>query len=379
VRAVPSGTIVTESESRGGDGGAPSGRAQADEPAHLSEWSAYGSFTVYGTILSRIEATRRIRVGTNLEQNTQFGRRQSDGRPGGFDVSLIYALVEGCMRIKDHTLNLNPACQSNLEDSLRFEEKRKANPRSAADLPAWRCQSDKTAPDHPCVEFVPIRKWNAWQDALRRKDIDLFIGGVTAARARQGSGIRFTSGYLQYRSRLYIHGGESYVAGSGLSSWLTRDRKVGVIDASSNQALLHEIILVHDAGKNEAAKRESPRIDPRPPSLTFPALEAAMDRGEIDGVILDETFVNAHPDWLAVDLKSEEPEAWKNYLAHFIGERKKEEISIAVADNGPIEPQALFMRLQQVLDTSFVTKSYLPRLCKVFWDNTSGYSCGGLP
>src|SRR6185437_12886484 len=79
----------------------PSGDFDIDQPG-VSEWSGYGSFTVYHSILDRISKTRHVRVGTNLEQNTQFARRK-DGEPWGFDIALVKGLVEGCIEIRNHT------------------------------------------------------------------------------------------------------------------------------------------------------------------------------------------------------------------------------------------------------------------------------------
>jgi hypothetical protein len=370
VRAVPYGTIVIE-KSESGDG--------VDDSASLSNWSAYGSFTVYKSILDRIADTHHVRVGTNLEQNTQFGRRDPQGLPTGFDVSLIFGLIEGCMQLDGNKLASNPACQSYLDNQLSYlrDQLILLIPESKKHKqPPPNCKPDGTLTDpkspNLCVEFVPVRKWNAWQDALRRKDIDIMVGGVTAAAAREGSGLRFTRGYLKYQSRLYVHSGDA----STIGEWIARSRKVGVIEASSNQILLNEIKLLHDPEKGSPC-----RICPMTYSSS-PGLEAAMDRGELDGVLLDDTFVESHAGWKPLDISGEEV-AWQNYVKHFLGYRGREEIAVAVAVDGLAEPEgsaSLFSKLDEELDSHGPAGPYLPKLCELFWrpGNSSSYKCGEL-
>ena len=70
----------------------------------LSDWSAFNSFTIYPTSDARIQTTQTVRVGTNLEQNTPFSHLDEQGRATGLDISLIYTLVEQCLRYEHSCL-----------------------------------------------------------------------------------------------------------------------------------------------------------------------------------------------------------------------------------------------------------------------------------
>lgn len=386
VRAVPFGTVVLSSVS---------------DTAHLSDWSGYGSFTIYGSLTERLQANKRVRVGTNLEQNTRFARL-GPGGPYGFDISLIHDLVEGCMELRDDgpVFNGSGACHQYLEAQIAQLKAPAAPPKREPDeLPESgpprvprACDSNSedsqqrvltpAARGASClsVDFVPIRKWVQWREALRRKDIDVFVGGVTAADAREGSGIRFTNGYLSFKSHLFIHAGDVF-PDKLLRNWLIHDRAIGVIDDSSNQALLAEIIKAHNPAGSQW------KIVPRT-FASFPGVEAAMDRGEIDGAIVDDTFVVGHDEWKLVKLDQIAGMAWRNYLSHFVGEhRGGEYISAAVAIDDDKKCGAagsatdLFCALNDAVSDTFVRNVYRRDLCGVFWsaDQTSLYRCEELP
>jgi len=214
-----------------------------------------------------------------------------------------------------------------------------------------------------------------WQEAVRRKHVDVFVGGVTAGDAREGSGMYFTPGYLRFKSRLYIHQ-RDFGKGAGIQPWLTRDRKVGVIEASSSLALLEEIKKIYDTPK------EFTKLEPIEFS-SFPGMEAAMDRGVIDGMIVDDTFVSGHPDWNSLDLETLEKVAWERYAKRFLGSRKTEQISMAVAVDEKSQ-SSLFSILTQLLDGHHpdITQNHLGKLCGIFWEpaipgkTDAGFHCG---
>jgi ABC-type amino acid transport substrate-binding protein len=367
VRAVPHNTIVPENSNLPTVGEIDSSDDADAEPG-ISDWSGYGSFSVYRSILDRIVTTGRVRVGTNLEQNTQFARRK-DGDPWGFDISLVRWLIEGCTQVKDVGGKNGQRLAPNLDAGC------KAGPPATTQNRKCEAAPSNGHPAHLCVEFVGVPRWSAWQDALRRKDIDVFVGGTTAAAAREGSGLYFTPGYLWFNSRLYLHERDFTNPNSGIGPWLTRVRKVGVIESSSSLVLLQEIKKEYDSDSGPT------RIEPKEYS-SYPGLEAAMDRGEIDGMIVDDTFVSRHPDWKSFALKTLEPEAFARYAANFLGKWKDEQISMAVAvdeEGRSSSDGSLLALLSQLLNGSqpVITKTDLPKLCKIFWPtNTSSYTCG---
>jgi|HubBroStandDraft_6_1064221.scaffolds.fasta_scaffold02764_2 ABC-type amino acid transport substrate-binding protein len=337
VAAVPAGAAV-KSENDG------------DELTQLSEWSAFGSFVLQSSVLDRIIDTQHVRIGTNLEQNTQFSRRTVTGRLLGYDLSLINAIIEGCIRldrsVPPHLRYDESACGDYVARRLAQKDQLSIN---SGDFSICVPESAQL-----CVDFVPVRKWGDWQAALRRKEIDMFVGGVTAADAREKGGIRFTRGYLNYQTRLYIHRAEAIPHAMDMKHWLAMDRTIGVIDQSSNQSLLAFIRQSTGSTRVHEASFSS-----------FPALEEAMDRGEIDAVLIDETFVT-HKEWAPLtDLDKSMPAAWQEYTARFLGRRHIEQIAAAVAADGPSD--GLLEALNDSLRADIVTHKLLPTLCHSFW------------
>ena len=157
--------------------------------------------------------------------------------------------------------------------------------------------------------------------ALERHDIDLFVGSVTRAKAREVNGIRFTSGYLPFRTRLYVPRSTSEDDATEIRAWLSGKRRVGVIGDSTNQQLLSR--LIDEFGQS--------RIDSHV-FTSFPGLEAALDNGQIDGALVDDTLVS-NPHWFALEGLQHTP-AWNSYVTYYIGKKADyEEVAIAtVAD-----------------------------------------------
>jgi ABC-type amino acid transport substrate-binding protein len=353
VAPVPAGTVVNED-------------IQKDDLNRLSDWSDYGSFTLFPSVIDRIATTNVIRVGTNLEQDTRFSRRERDGHVTGFDINLIHTLVEQCLAL-DKTARPVP--------TLTFDRVRCGNyikaPSTTQALTAHapRCPASAQL----CVTLVPIQKWGDWQSALKRKEIELFIGAVTAATAREKSGILFTPGYLYYNSHIFGHAADVLAVHSDLRSWLSSPRKIGVIESSTNEYLLNQLLEDADLKKRKLAERLE-----RKPFSSFPAMEHAMDRGELDAVLIDETFVE-HDDWKPLEVRG--TLAWQDYRDNYLGRYQDEQVAIAVAVAGDRSHESrqqgdLYSALEDALSPkSPVTLLYLPELCKAFWSNSSSYSC----
>lgn len=344
VAAVPIGTAIQN-------------QPETDDLNHLSEWSSFGAFTIYSSLADRIIKTGRVRVGVNLEQNTLFSKRDNEGNVIGFDISLIYAIVEGCMSrsVVSSTISYDDQqCQKFIE---------RHPPPTTEHPPCTSTSNDSRI----CVELVPVRKWGAWQPALQRKEIDLFIGGVTAAEAREGNGVHFTRGYLPYHTRIYVRRADLPFSSLTLINWLAKPRKIGIIENSSNQELLNDIL----ASKSLAPYKDKLQSQP---FASYPSMEDAMDRGEVDGILVDETFVD-HPDWEHLDRLEDITDGWTKYVHDFLGNRKQEAISIAIATD---EKNSLFTAIDNALKKdSPISRQYIPVLCTFFWppDGTASFKC----
>jgi ABC-type amino acid transport substrate-binding protein len=306
----------------------------------LSDWSAFASFTLYGSQAARIWATKTVRVGLDLGQGTVFAQRSSDGTIRGIEISLIYTLIEGCLSFdqQDHVLRYNrSACKSYISDNQHPLDITSRN---------HSCRGDDS---HPCVSFVPIDKWGSYPAAVKRKEVDLFLGTATKAEERERSGLRFTSGYFPIETEIYGHAQDVGMSSQNLSQWLTRDRNVGAISGSTNAYVLDK--LIKEGGSSARG---------RTPSLakeefdSFPSMEAAMDKGEIDGVIIDDSFVQ-RTDWVKISgLKGKD--AWRSYLSRYV-HSNREEYAIAVAiDN---VDHSLYTALEAALRDGLVTRDKL--------------------
>jgi ABC-type amino acid transport substrate-binding protein len=345
-------------------GAAAEQNTEHDDPKRLSDWSAYATFSIQPSIMMRILSTGHIRVGTNLEQNTHFARRARDGRITGFDVSLIDALLEGCLHRQ-----IQPVERLFLDEGQCRDYIKKRLPGDPHFFQGGSCQESSSDANQLCYDLIPVAKWVDWEGALRRKEIDLFIGGVTASVGREGRGISFTRPYLTFQSKIYVRTTDLKGGRSSLGMWLTRDRLVGAVSGSSNEFLLNEIIAQRKKNKTRPQIKK-----PDQTFRTYPALESAMDRGELDGILIDETFAD-HDDWTPLaDLSQTEPKAYSSYIKTFVGSRfGTEQIAIAVAADNPGTDNLsqILNREIQTLDT----QGFISTLCNEFWPESSGYRC----
>jgi ABC-type amino acid transport substrate-binding protein len=313
------------------------------------QWSSFGSFTVDRSILERIRRTNHIRVGTNFAQDSPFSRLGNEGQELGFDIELIRTLVEGCTQLdKGAIVYRAPDCGRYL---------------STVPRPKPSCNGN-----HLCVQFVPIGTWGDWKSRLSSKDIDLFVGGITRADSREGKGILFTNGYLTYRSKLYKRP-ERVNERTTIAAWTRIPRKVGVIANSTNEEFLDRLI----------ASGNFPDLSKSGSISSFPELEHALDSGEVDGIIIDDTFVPQDDNWVAVEIPKDST-AWKSYLNKFIRISNnsqtpaREQIAIATVWDAPQSDNSLLTALNQALNSPALRK-YLSSLCRSTWNNSRSDVC----
>jgi ABC-type amino acid transport substrate-binding protein len=315
------------------------------------EWSAFGSFTVDRSILERIRRTNRIRVGTNFAQDSPFSRLGNEGEELGFDIELVRTLIEGCTELRNDGIGYDPAsCNRYL---------------STRDHPKPSCTGHNL-----CVQFVPIGKWGDWKSRLSSKDIEVFVGGITKADAREGKGIRFTDGYLTYDSRLYKRP-ESVNDRTTIGAWMRVPRTIGVIADSTNEKLLDTLI---GAGTFSTLSEKS-KIS----VSSFPELEHALDNGTVDGIIIDDTFVSQDDSWVTVDIPRDS-QAWKVYVQTFIfaspqaNLQTHEQIAVATVWDGPQSTNSLLTAINDALRSPAV-RGYLNDLCRSTWHKSRSNVC----
>jgi hypothetical protein len=318
----------------------------------LSDWSELSSFNIHRSLLHRITETHIVRVGTHFEQDTHFSRRDEGGREVGFDISLVRILVEGCLELTESAIRYNaPECAKAVAAARAVNFKN-----GIADS---TCRPSDN-PNKLCVKFVPVGSWGKWESILKRKEIDLFIGSVTRAAARERAGILFTNGYLNYQTKLYAHKTDLARQSLALSTWLSKDRVVGVIESSTNEYLLDHL-------KEEDFKSKLHKLSFR----SYPALESAMERGDLDGIIIDDSFVSKkQTDWVSIpDLVK--TNAWRTYTSEYVGPQPDggppvEQIAIATIQDETDSNGGLYSALQTALKKNEIRAILLPALCQTF-------------
>jgi hypothetical protein len=327
---------------------APVGTNSRLHPADPLQWSAFGSFTLDQSILERIRRTNQIRVGTNFAQDSPFSRLGNQGQELGFDIELIRTLIEGCIRLEKDVITYDAA------SCYRYI--------STLEHPKRSCSANKL-----CVQFVPIGRWGDWKSRLSSKDIELFVGGITKADAREGKGIKFSAGYLTYRSKLYKrpeHANERIT----LDTWMRIPRKVGVIADSTNEKLLDNLIATDKLSNLSKCTVSS-----------FPELEHVLDSGVVDGVIIDDTFVPRDDKWVALEIP-QTSKAWQAYVNKFIKASSTwqtpvfEQIAIATVWDTPQSDNSLLTALNEALNGP-VLRRYLNNLCRSTWNKWKSDVC----
>jgi ABC-type amino acid transport substrate-binding protein len=246
---------------------APAQRISSEEDNldldRISDWSQYRALAIYASIRKRIKSSNRVLVGTTYAEDERFSRLGDDGMPEGHDIDLIRVLIEGCLEKNPalSDLEFNQIACNDAVKQYRYLGRYQNKPR----------------PSQIQVQVKAFPSVGEGVEALGRREVDLFIGSLTKAKKREHGPILFTDGYYTFETRLYARkeAGEQRI-----SEWATKKQKIGVISKSSNYWLAtllgREIVL-----KNQLT---IVTFD------TFPALESAFERGEIDAVLLDDVL-----------------------------------------------------------------------------------------
>jgi ABC-type amino acid transport substrate-binding protein len=326
-----------------------------DDTELLADWSELSTFTIYRSLLDRIVQTGEVRVGTNFEQDTHFSRRNESGQEDGFDIALIQILIEDCLKVEDGLVSYDYlGCARGIAERKKVSYGRKLGE---------TCHAARSS-SKLCVNFVSIGSWGGWQPLLKRKEIDVFIGSVTRASARERSGVVFTDGYLNYQTKLYANRMDLEGVPKRLNSWLNKERVVGVIEHSTNETLLDALIATDGTGRLNKLTFPS-----------YPALESAMEQGIVDGLIVDDTFVSDNrTDWVSLD-DLNATKAWQKYMLEFIGRQftsrsGAEQIAIATIREASGTQTGLYSALQTALKQREVRTELLPDLCRAFWKHS---------
>jgi ABC-type amino acid transport substrate-binding protein len=325
----------------------------------LSHWSTFNAITIYGNVDQRVRETKTIRVGTNLEQNSNFSRLDGQGRVTGLDIALIYAVIRGCLRLdtQNNIITFVPSlCKQYTQQKLDAV--------IDAHIPNQPCIPEDRAIRyaHLCVTMVPVREFGDWQTALLHHNIDLFIGSLTSAGARESSGIKFSHGYFTFHTNLYIPPPNSRIEAPTIETWLGVPRKIGVIEASSNEVLLDDLI-------------ETQPTTGRPPRIkkfhypSFPSLENALESGEVDGVLIDDTFMS-HSTWIPLSGLSR-THGWELYKRDYLGDHRSGDteafaIATCARETSQSDSTELLRAIDNALDSTDIS-DLVPKLYDFFW------------
>lgn len=337
----------------------------------VSDWSQYRLFSLFPAVRDRIINLQKISVGTTYAEDIRFSTLGNAGVAQGHDIDLVRILGEGCLTA-DYTNRLiifDPqACRSSIDRYMQSGKYERVS-----------------RPGQLEVSVRPFPSIGEGLDALGRKEVDLFIGSLTRARKRQQGPVLFTEGYFPFETKLYVR---SELGEKRLDHWGRKNQKLGVINKSSNYWLATLL------------ERESSFLNRLTVVSfdTYPALEAAFDRGEVGGVLLDDVLGEQLRDATAIE-GLQETRAWERYHADedALG-FPKEEFSIAVAiDSGDresdtqqglglqlrhyffpkaddfVSPRSLFSQLQRALKSDDVQGRLLPKLRDRFIDHPDRY------
>jgi ABC-type amino acid transport substrate-binding protein len=291
--------------------------APCPQDDRIRTWSDYSKFTVYRTQKERLMDTGEVLVGTTFQLGP-FSALGSDGKPAGFEMDLIQAIIQECIvRRIDKDANAaivydNTGCKRRIdEDISRFtlgDSKRS----EGSERPRTVLCETGDCPLH--ARIIELRLDDNWQTKLRDRNLDLYLGTLTRAKSREKGDVRFTSGYLAYDSELLTNNEEG---DRGLEI-LKENKTVGVLENSTNQWLADEL------------HKDFPKLSIRQFS-SLAALEGAFEQKEIDLVVVDDIlqWSKRRKDLVVKGLQKSN--AWTRYM-RLLG-YPAEKFGIAVADD----------------------------------------------
>ncbi len=256
---------------------------------------------------------------TRASINSEFAGH--DEGPGPFEKDLVKGIC-GCLVVnKDQTGHIHLSYDKH--QCLEAVHGLVAGETIGRDRPV----SDSGTSFPLEAKLEPIRGVD-WQSRLQRKDIDLYIGTLTKAAARekgvgdvQGSqgfqpGMKFSTGYLGYRSELLIDPSDVC---SGIKCLADQLARVCALEGSTNLQLAD--MLTQTSGLDNLKV------------VAFPSpaeMEGAYEKGEIRAVLIDDVLKSdmglEHA--RVLDELFSQP-GWSQYLNSYIGD-KAEQFAIAV-------------------------------------------------
>jgi ABC-type amino acid transport substrate-binding protein len=282
----------------------------------LGDWSEFSSFSLYQSISQRILLTGRVLVGTAYSANPGFSGLDSASRLAGHDIDLIRLLIKGCLTRSPslHTIDYDKKrCDDTIETYISL-----CRPRTNRASRQCSAFLEECKPNELCPAFRLFPSASEGLQALGRREVDVFVGSLTRAKSRQNTyDVRFTNGYYSFDSKLY---GKNVAPGTTIKEWLETDnRTIGVVENSTNNWLATE--LASEAMKDHTISVVRFR--------SVPELEDAFDRGEVDGVLMDEV---KRPSTSGMqEIKGiTSSDAWRKFKKQ-IGFEGSEQFAIAVA------------------------------------------------
>jgi ABC-type amino acid transport substrate-binding protein len=261
---------------------------RSDETLQGFDWSGYGAFTVFASRIDRIRHSRTIRVGIPWVQGQPSISTGTNNGPEEFYQRLGNYLV-GCLKYNGGIVKYDSeACQ------------------------ALRSGSRDTPSSGLAAAFVPIYTIRDVPGNLLRKNIDLYVGPYTIARARQTKGMDFSTGYMAYRTELLVHDWEECTS---LECLAMKNAALGVVAYSSNLWLAHS--LRHYDARLSFLNLVS--------YATRAELIKALEQNNIDAILIDATALSGTETKDTKELLGlRNAPGWKNYVRQYIGNQTLE-------------------------------------------------------
>lgn len=314
-----------------------------DEDNLVSEWSEYGSFSFYPSLMRRMTHTRRVILGTTYSDNVHFSSIDASGNHRGHDVDLLRILVQGCLAIvsRDMITFDDARCSKTTADYL-----------DSPDPQAFVLDLQQKSPSLT-VEIKAFPSVTEGLEAVSRKEIDAFVGSLTKAQERENDAVIFTDGYYDFETDLYAH---SMQPGETLTEWLRISRRVGVIDNSTNHWLA-TLLTAEEPLQNRLSVVAF---------ASFPVLQSAFERRQVDGILIDDVLCQdlispeacashkfmSQDVWPVRDLNR--TSAWAAYYKRLGYDYDQEQFAIAVATDKAQAPPPRLRAVGTLFNTTLV-------------------------
>jgi hypothetical protein len=279
--------------------------------ATIQDWSPFRKFSFYHSRLARIYRTHRLLVGSGATTEVW----QLDNKIGQYERNVIEGVTR-CLIVKGNTV-LSSGIRGNKDDMPQ-------DSKYTLEYDSSRCISTHDSVHNTTAAVTPFYVNTGdkdWASALQSGDVDVYIGTLTKAIARQkDSRVIFSDGYLDYTSEFLVEKSDNC---RNITCLANLDAKVGVLADTTNLQLALRL------------SADSPLDRLRLVTFKTPSdLERAYESREIRAVVIDSvlrpelgmTDTRALPDMCSMP-------GWAAYLKDDIGSRQ-EQFAIAVATNG---------------------------------------------